>query len=247
MFSSKMITNNLISIFIYRKIKNEKKKKNKRFAIHPINKHFRTKIGFQNIVQAYMMFPSKFRDLFRMKVEDYQFILDSIFMDLVKLSRNAFLPNMRLDVTLRFLCSGLLVSEIAHEFLIGESTASQIIFETCTAIVKNLKSFVKFPSSEKEWYAIARDFYVKNKVPNSIGCIDGKHIWIKKPPKSGSAYRNYKHGFSLSLLAICDANYMFTYYDIGSYGSESDSGIYKDSLISSTRSKSAAYTATRIQ
>jgi DDE superfamily endonuclease len=48
---------------------------------------------------------------------------------------------------------------------------------------------------------------------------------------SGSATRNYKNGFSLILLGICDARYRFIVVDIGAYGRESDSGVFKRSVI----------------
>ena len=34
------------------------------------------------------------------------------------------------------------------------------------------------------------------------------------------------------LLAICDIKYIFTFVNIGAYGRRSDSGIFKDSLLS---------------
>ncbi|CAH1964552.1 unnamed protein product [Acanthoscelides obtectus] len=48
---------------------------------------------------------------------------------------------------------------------------------------------------------------------------------------TGSLYINYKHYFSIVLLALCDANYNFLYIDVGAYGKSSDSAIYKDSAL----------------
>ena len=42
---------------------------------------------------------------------------------------------------------------------------------------------------------------------------------------TGSLYHNYEGFFSIVLLAMCDANYCFTLFDLGSYGSNNDSGI----------------------
>uniref|UniRef100_A0A915DY71 DDE Tnp4 domain-containing protein n=1 Tax=Ditylenchus dipsaci TaxID=166011 RepID=A0A915DY71_9BILA len=52
-------------------------------------------------------------------------------------------------------------------------------------------------------------------MPNTLGCIDGKHIEIKKPANSGSLHYNYIGYFSNVLLAVCDADYKISTLTLG--------------------------------
>ena len=80
------------------------------------------------------------------------------------------------------------------------------------------------PSTEDEWLAIAEDFYKKWQFPNCIGAMDGKHIAICAPAHSGSLYHNYKHVYSIVMLAVVDANCKFILADVGSNGRACDAG-----------------------
>lgn len=83
------------------------------------------------------------------------------------------------------------------------------------------------PTTEN-WLKIAKYFHLRANFPNCIGVIYGNHIRTIKPYNSGSVCSNYKHFFSIILLAICDADYKFVYkyIDVGSYGTDSDSTIF---------------------
>lgn len=88
------------------------------------------------------------------------------------------------------------------------------------------------PSTESEWKYIAQQFEDKWNFPHCIGALDGKHVMIRPPPNSGSFFFNYKHHFSMVLLALVDADYKFIYLDIGCNGRVSDGGVLRNSSLS---------------
>jgi hypothetical protein len=67
--------------------------------------------------------------------------------------------------------------------------------------------------------------------PNCIGAIEGKRVKVQAPPNSGSKFFNYKHSFFVVLLALVDAHYKFTVVGIGSYGRNSNGGIFAHSKL----------------
>nr|CAI5842953.1 unnamed protein product [Callosobruchus analis] len=83
--------------------------------------------------------------------------------------------------------------------------------------------------TEEKWREIAINFEKYANFPNCIGAVDGKHIRIVKPINSGSLCYNYKSFFSIVLLAVCDANFCFTYIDVGAFGKFSDSNVFVNS------------------
>ena len=82
------------------------------------------------------------------------------------------------------------------------------------------------PTTSEEWRVIAEEF-----VPHACGPVDGKHVAMKKPPRSGCLYYNYmyKGFFSVVLMALVDANYRFLWVELGGYGAMSDGQIFNNS------------------
>lgn len=91
---------------------------------------------------------------------------------------------------------------------------------------------MQVPNTEVKWKRVAQEFEDKWNFPHCIGAMDGKHVLIQPPVKSGSYFYNYKHSFSIVLLAVVDADYKFIYVDIGCNGRVSDGGVFKNSSLS---------------
>lgn len=87
------------------------------------------------------------------------------------------------------------------------------------------------PDTKEEWEKIASEFKDLWNFPNCFGAMDGKHIAIQCPYKSGSNFYNYKQFFSIVLLALVDADYKFIYIDCGCNGRISDGGVFANSQL----------------
>jgi hypothetical protein len=73
---------------------------------------------------------------------------------------------------------------------------------------------------------IVNDFWDLWNLPNCNGAIDGKHVKVQAPPNSRS-----KFSVTVFLLALVDASYKFTVFDMGSYGRNSHGGIFAHSKL----------------
>ena len=136
-------------------------------------------------------------------------------------------------LTLRFLASGDSQISLTYLFRMGKKTVSRIISEMSEALYEVLsKMYLNAPKNQKQWKNISEEFQELWQFPRVIGAIDGKHIRIQAPNKSGTLFHNYKGFFSLQLLAVCDAKYNFTFVDVGQYGSNNDCSVLANSNIS---------------
>lgn len=171
----------------------------------------------------------------RMSPESFDLLLSLVSPLISKQStklREPISSAERLALTLRFLASGNSQQTMSFSYRIGRTTVSRIIKETCLAIWQVLKDkYMRAPCLPDDWKNIGEEFMELWNFPHCIGAIDGKHIAIECPINSGSLYHNYKGFFSTVLMATCDAHYVFTFVNIGDYGSNNDSGVLENSVM----------------
>ena len=83
--------------------------------------------------------------------------------------------------------------------------------------------------NEESWKLKASEFHTRWGFKNCLSAIDGKHVILRKPLRSGSNNFNYKKSFSIVLMAGADASYRFTFIDAGVKGRFSDGFIFRNS------------------
>lgn len=127
----------------------------------------------------------------------------------------------------KYLATGNTMTALHYTYRMDISTISGIIEDVCKNIWELKTEHMAEPTEEK-WKEIANDYQVLANFPNCIGALDGKHVRVIKPTKSGSLFYNYKHYFSIVLMAMCDANYCFTFVDVGAQGKFCDSSVFKN-------------------
>ena len=141
--------------------------------------------------------------------------------------RRALEPGLKVAVTLRHFASGQSYRGMAYNWRVAHNTISKFIKEVSDAIVAEYAGeVVVLPATPEEWQVLADQFGARWNFSHAIGAIDGKHVRVKKPPNSGSVFYNYKHYFSILLLALVDADYKFLYVEVGANGSCSDCQVF---------------------
>ena len=189
---------------------------------------------YQNLLQEMQIEEvGEFRNFLRMTPEMFQELLEGLRPAISKKDTNyrkAIPPEIRLAATLRYLATGCSTHDLKYGFRLGRSTATIIIAKTCAAIIDVfMDRFVVTPSDVDGWKEVARQFHAKWNFEHVLGAIDGKHVHIRKPRKTGSMYFNYKKFHSIILLGVADANCRFIYASCGSKGRAGDAGIYDGS------------------
>src|SRR5579859_3526570 len=88
---------------------------------------------------------------------------------------------------------------ISNQFGCGKSTVCGIIADVTEAILQHLtKKYVRFSTTEQAMNSI--EFWrAKTGIPGVVACVDGCHIQIIRPSKSGTAYFNRKGYYSINV------------------------------------------------
>ncbi|KAG8237137.1 hypothetical protein J437_LFUL011185 [Ladona fulva] len=152
----------------------------------------------------------------RMSSDDFEYLLNEIGPKVGKRDTNmrkAIPVKEHLAVTLRFFATGDSFTSLGYLIKISHQFISCILPDICQA-------FIELPQSEDEWKQIANGFFQRWNFPHCVGAIGGKHILLQSPFNSEST------SSSIILLTLVDADYCFTFIDVGAQGRMNDAGVF---------------------
>ena len=131
-----------------------------------------------------------YRNFTRMEPACFYFIEERIPPPLSESITNFTRPleaGLKLAVTLRPLSTGESYTSLQYHWRVGRSTICKFIPQVCKAILKEFQQeYLVCPTDPEDWTKIEERFRNRWNVPHAVGALDGKHIAIKKPKKSGS-------------------------------------------------------------
>ena len=198
------------------------KKKQRTFWVRPVFRVRKLKGEFHTLILELKIFDSGyFFRQFRMTPTKLEELLSQVAPKIEKSSvrREPIGPEQRFCVKLWYLVTRDAHVTIAASYRISRTSTCRIIKETTGANWDVLleKGFLQPPQSSKDRENKFKGFENRWNFPRCVGALDGKHVVIQTPAKSGSLFFNY------------NASHKFTAVDIGEAGRQSDSGAFANS------------------
>lgn len=131
----------------------------------------------------------KFKNYSRLSPEMFDELLIRLTPHLQKKDTNfrkAIPPGLKLCVFLRHLATGATYAELGYNFRVGKETIQKFVPDVARAIVDEYAAeVISLPTTNEAWLEVAGDFEARWNLPHCLGALDGKHIGIQKPKKSG--------------------------------------------------------------
>ena len=126
-------------------------------------------------------------------------------------------------ITLLHLDTGDNYKSLMYLFYVPQNNTSILAEGVCQAFWDEYGvEVVSIPTTAEGWKAIAVGYSSRWNSHHVIGALDCKHIRIRCPANRGSQFYNYKGYHSIVLIALVDANYRFTWVQVGAPGAACD-------------------------
>ncbi|XP_069603271.1 uncharacterized protein [Ranitomeya imitator] len=174
--------------------------------------------------------PEGFMSFCRLTVTAFDNMMEILRPDLTcedPVLRPTFSAEERLLLTLRFLATGESFASLHLRFRVEPSAISNIVGSTCSIVWQKLQPIVMPSPTEETWRQVAAGFQTVANFPNCIGAVDGNHVRVIQPPRSGPVFFHDKEYFSMILMAVADARYKFVAFEVDAHGTTGDSRVFR--------------------
>ena len=140
--------------------------------------------------------------------------------------------GLKMAITLQHLATADNYKCLMLLFYVPHNTISILVRDVCQAIWDEYgDEVVSNPTTAEGWKEIATSYSSWWNFHHVLGALDGKHIRIRCPANGGSQFYNYKGYHSIVLLGLVDANYRFTWVQVGPPGAASDAQLWNESTL----------------
>ncbi len=167
-----------------------------------------------------------FRNFTRLTPEMFRDVVERLTPRLQKKDiwyRDSQEVGLKVAITLRHMAKGDCYKSTMYLFYVPHNTISLIVRDVCQAIWDEYgDEVVTNPTTAEGWKEVAAGYSSRWNFHHVLGALDGKHIRIWCPGHGGSQFCNYNGYHSIVLLALVDANYRFTWAQVGAPGAASD-------------------------
>jgi nuclease HARBI1 len=115
---------------------------------------------------------------------------------------------------------------------VSQPACSGVVAEVTAALCQLARTVIRFPYTEEEQAQTKIGFHRVAGFPNILGCIDGTHVCIRRPPtEHQEQYVNRHQRFSINVMAVCDAGLRFSNVFADYPGSNGDAFIFAQSSL----------------
>lgn len=115
---------------------------------------------------------------------------------------------------------------------VSQPTCSRVVNDVTDALVRLVPEVIRFPLTVQEQDRVKAGFFQVAGFPKVLGCIDGTHINMRRPPvERPEQFVNRHQRFSMNVMAVCDADMKFTFVFADYPGSNGDAYIFNQSFL----------------
>ena len=139
-------------------------------------------------------------------------------------------PYQQVLVTLQYYASGTFQAIVGDNITCDQSTACRTIHRVTRALVRRMPQFIPFPTDNNA-AQLKEGFHAMRGFPGVIGCVDGTHVWIRRPAVHEADFVNRKGYHSINVQVICDHRGKFLNVVARWPGSTHDSRVLRSSRV----------------